>query len=146
MVLKVNNTISVLPQPVGLPERIGNRVQIPNGTATVSKEAAAHGESRSLEQFREGGAAAYDLQVRISAEGWVVCLLCKYGSQAAFDAGKRLRQRSLLPQFFVLPVLHRSPFRQQIALRGNNFCVISSERRGVCPLPSFFVPRIFQLL
>ena len=32
----------------GLHGRIGNRVQIPNGTATVSEEAAAHGESRSL--------------------------------------------------------------------------------------------------
>ena len=49
IVPKVNNTLSVLRPPVGLPGRIGNRVQIPNGTATVSKEAAAHGESRSLD-------------------------------------------------------------------------------------------------
>ena len=51
IVPKVNNTLSVLRLPVGLPERIGNRVQIPNGTATVSEEAAAQGESRSLDAY-----------------------------------------------------------------------------------------------
>ncbi len=45
---KVNSDPSS-PACVQASGRIGNRVQIPNGTATVSVEASAHGESRSLE-------------------------------------------------------------------------------------------------
>ena len=51
-VVKVNSGFSP-PGPYGVGGRIGNRVQIPNGTATVSVEAAPHGESRSLEASSE---------------------------------------------------------------------------------------------
>ena len=49
---KVNTSFSA-PGPVGLGQRIGNRVEIPSGTATVSVEALPKSESGSLDAFRE---------------------------------------------------------------------------------------------
>ena len=48
MFSKVNTSFSAS-GPVGLGERIGNRVQLPSGTATVSAEAQTKGESPSLD-------------------------------------------------------------------------------------------------
>ena len=47
------NTSFSAPGPGGSGERIGNRVEIPSGTATVSVEALSKSESGSLDAFRE---------------------------------------------------------------------------------------------
>ncbi len=56
---------------------------------------------------REGGAAADDAQVRISAKPGLRAKARKYGASAAFDAGIRLRQYLMLPRLFAFPVLSR---------------------------------------
>ena len=88
---KVNTSFSA-PGPVGLWGRIGNRVQLPSGTATVSAEAGAWGESLSLDFPRRHCSGLWMRKSGYLLRRSVYVRSCKYGIAAAFGAERRLRQ------------------------------------------------------
>ena len=124
---KVNTSFSAS-GPVGLGKRIGNRVQLPSGTATVSVEAGAEGESRSL-----GFSEKTLPRLRMREPGYllrrfVYVRSCKYGIAAAFGAERRLRQFSKTAAAFLilwccvcgfpLTIFDRLPSREFLRDRG----------------------------
>lgn len=89
--LKVNTSFSA-PGPVGLGERIGNRVQLPSGTATVSVEAQAKGRKPVIGCIPRRRC----LGLVMRKPGYLLrrleCQTLQVRGRAAFGAERRLRQ------------------------------------------------------